>query len=46
MAENSRFALFAKVSDDFLDDLLNNSVLKNFEKSNKNMEWKFLRVRK
>jgi hypothetical protein len=46
MAENSRFATFAEVSDDFLDDLLNNSVLKKPEKSNKNMEWQFLRVRK
>jgi hypothetical protein len=43
MAENSRFAL---LPNDFLDDLLNNSVLKNPEKSNKNMEWQFLRVRK
>jgi hypothetical protein len=46
MAENSRFALLSVMSDDFLDDLLNNSVLKKTEKSNKNMEWQFLRVRK
>ncbi|CAB4024043.1 arylsulfatase B-like isoform X1, partial [Paramuricea clavata] len=37
------FCTFAEVSDDFLDDLLNNSVLKNPEKSNKNIEWQFLR---
>ena len=45
MVEKFAFCTFAEVSDDFLDDLLNNSVLKKPEKSNKNMEWQFLKMR-